>query len=138
MAEAKKPSTKKLVVKKKRETVRERADKSAKKADKAPRIRKLASSAAKPVGKVGGALKKEYTPLKTGNSKVGKVLGRKSRLTPLYFVQAFKELKAVTWPSRKSAAKLTLAVFIFAFGLATIIRLIDLGFDKLFKDVILK
>lgn len=138
MAEKKKPATKKIVVKKRRETVRERADKSAKKAGSTPRIRKFASAGAKPVSKVGHALRKEYTPFKTGNSKVGRALGRKSRLTPMYFILAFRELRQVTWPSRKTALKLTLAVFLFSAGLMFLILGIDRGFDKLFKDVILK
>jgi preprotein translocase SecE subunit len=138
MADDKKPNTKKIVVKKKRETVRERADKSTTKAGKAPRTRKLQTAAMKPVNKVGSVLKKEYTPFKTSNSKAGKFLGRRTSLTPMYFVEAFEELKKVTWPTRKTAAKLTLAVFLFSVTLATLIRAIDYGFDKLFKDVILK
>ena len=138
MADEKKPKTKKIVVKKKRETVRERADKSTTKASKAPRTRKLQTIAMKPVNKVGTVLKKEYTPFKTSDSKTGKFLGRRTSLTPMYFVESFRELKKVTWPTRKTAAKLTMAVFLFSVSLATLVRAIDYGFDRLFKDVILK
>ena len=138
MAEPKKPNTKKLVVKKKRETVRERADKSTKKAGKTPRIRKFATSAGKTSGKVRSALRKQYTPIKTGESKVGSYLGQSRRVTPMYFVDSFRELRKVTWPSRKTVAKLTLAVFLFSFFMATMVKLLDYGFDKLFKNVILK
>lgn len=138
MADVKKPKTRKLVVKKKHETVRERADKSTKKAGQQPRTRKLASAAARQGGKVSSLLRREYTPLKTGESKAGKFLGRRSRMTPMYFVLAFKELKQVTWPTKKTAAKLTAAVFLFSAGLMTLVLAIDKGFDKLFKDVILK
>ena len=138
MAEEKKPKSKKIVVKKKRETVRERADKSTSKSGRAPRTRKLKSAAMRPVNKVSSVLKKEYTPFKTGESKAGKFLGRRSRMTPMYFVESFQELKQVTWPTRKTATKLTLAVFIFSVALATLVQAIDFGFNKLFKDVILK
>lgn len=138
MAEKKPASNKKLVVKKRRETVRERADKSAKKSGSTPRIRKLAVASSKPVSKISSVLKKEYSPLNTGNSKVGKVLGRRSRLTPRYFIDSFKELKQVTWPTKRTTLKLTLAVFLFSFGLMMLVFGLDKGFDKLFKDVILK
>jgi preprotein translocase SecE subunit len=138
VAEPKKPSQKKLVVKKKRETVRERANKSTKKAANTPRIRKIASSANKTRGKVGAVLTKEFTPIKTGESKVGKYLGKKKRVTPMYFVESFKELRKVSWPSRKTVAKLTIAVFLFSFFMATMVKALDYGFDKLFKNVILK
>lgn len=138
MADVKKPSAKKLVVKKKRETVRERADKSTKKANNQPRTRKLASAAVKQGGRVTTALKKEYVPFKTGESKAGKFLGKRSRLTPMYFIDSFKELKKVTWPTKRTAAKLTLAVFLFSFGLSALVKAIDYGFDRLFKEVILK
>jgi preprotein translocase SecE subunit len=138
VAEQKKPSNKKLVVKKKHETVRERADKSTKKAERTPRIRKIATTANKTRGKVHAALNKEYKPIKTGDSKVGSYLGKSKRLTPMYFVESFQELRKVTWPSRKTVAKLTLAVFLFSFFMATLVKVLDYGFDKLFKNVILK
>jgi preprotein translocase SecE subunit len=138
MAEEKKPKSKKIVIKKKRETVRERADKSTTKAAKAPRTRKMKTAAMKPVGRIGRGLKKEVHVFKTGDSKTGKFLGKRTSLTPMYFIEATRELKKVTWPTPKTAAKLTGAVFIFSVALATLVKGIDLAFDKLFKDVILK
>lgn len=138
MPESKKPTTKKLVVKRKRETVRERAEKTTKKASRQPRTRKIASSAVKPVQKVGKALNKEFHPIKQGDSGARKVLTKKAPLMPRYFVNSFRELKLVTWPSRKTAAKLTLAVILFSIFTAALVRAMDYGYDKLFKDVILK
>lgn len=138
MAEQDKPKKKKLVVARKHETVRERADKSTKKSDKTPRTRKLTTTAMKPVTKAGEILTKEYHPIKTGDSKVGKTLGKSRKATPSYFVLSWRELKKVTWPTKGTAAKLTFAVIVFSFVLSATIKLIDLGFDKLFKDVILK
>lgn len=138
MADAEKPKKKKLVIARRRETVRERADKGTKKSDKQPRTKKFATAAARPVTKAGKILTKEYTPLRTGEGKVGSVLGKKRSLAPSYFILSFRELKLVTWPTKKTAAKLTMAVVVFSIFLATLIKLLDLGFDKLFKDVILK
>lgn len=138
VAEKNKIKSKKLVVRKKRETVRERADKSTKNASKTPRTRKLKSAAMRPVGSVRSVLSKEYAPIKTSSSKVGKFLGKRSRITPMYFIEAFAELRQVTWPTKRTAAKLTLAVFLFSVGLASLVKALDYGFDWLFKDVILK
>lgn len=138
MADKPKNNTKKLVVRKKRETVRERADKSSKNASKIPRTRKLKTSAMRPVSKVRSVLSKEYSPIKTTSSKAGKFLGRRSRITPMYFIESFAELKQVTWPTKRTAAKLTLAVFLFSVALASLVKGLDYGFDWLFKDVILK
>lgn len=138
MADGDKSKKRKLVIKRKRETVRERADKSSKKNDKTLRTRKFATSAIKPVTKAGKLLRREYTPIKTGNSKIGKRLGKRGSLAPSYFVLSYRELGKVTWPNRKTAAKLTLAVALFSVFLAVMIMFLDLGFDRLFKDVILK
>lgn len=138
MAETKKPKTKKIVVKKKRETVRERADKTTSRSKKTPRAGKIKTALMKPVRKIVSALKKEYTPIKTSDSKTGTFLGRRGNLTPMYFIVAFRELRKVTWPTKKTAAKLTLAVFIFSVALSTLILGIDQAFDWLFKNVILK
>ena len=138
MADGDKSKKKKLVVVRKRETVRERADKGTRKSDRIPRTKRIASTAIKPVTKARKLLRKEFTPIKTGNSKIGKALGKKRSITPSYFVLSYRELRKVTWPSRKTAAKLTLAVALFSVFLATMVKLLDLGFDKLFKDVILK
>ncbi|HSW66815.1 MAG TPA: preprotein translocase subunit SecE [Bacillota bacterium] len=59
-------------------------------------------------------------------------------LWPTYFRNSFKELRQVTWPSRRESFQLTGAVLVFAsiFGIA--IALVDYGLDKLFKQVLLK
>ena len=139
MADEKKPAkAKKLVVKRKRETVRERAEKSTVKASKQPRTRKIATSAVKPVKKVGSVLVKEYHPIKPGKSKASKALTKRASLMPRYFIESFRELRMVSWPSRKMVAKLTFAVVVFCVFTASVVKAVDYGFDKLFKDVILK
>ncbi len=139
MAEDKKKSTaKKLQVRRKAETVRERSEKVVKKSEKVSRTKKVATKAVKGVGTVRSTLKKEYSPIKTDKNKVGRVLTKSRRFTPGYFINSYRELKKVTWPTRKMAAKLTFAVFAFSVVFASLIRAIDYGFERLFKDVILK
>ena len=54
-----------------------------------------------------------------------------------YFRDARQELKKVTWPSRKEAIKLTIAVLIFTgfFSLMTVI--FDLGLEKVAERLFL-
>lgn len=138
MAEDKKRSPKKLQVRRKAETVRQRSDKSIKKAATVGRTRKAASSAAGSVSKVRSVLKKEYSPIKSDKSKATVFLTKSRRGTPSYFVNSYRELKQVTWPTRRVALKLTFAVFMFSVVFASLIRAIDYGFERLFKDIILK
>ncbi len=136
--EKKKTSSKKLQIKRRAETVRQRSDKITKKAIKGSRTRKVASSAVGTVGKVRAVLKKQYNPIATDKTKAGRFLTKPRRAAPGYFINSYRELKKVTWPTRRTAAKLTFAVFAFSIVFAGIIRGIDFGFEKLFKLVILK
>lgn len=74
---------------------------------------------------------------------VGGKLGRSARLPrPLraiggYFVGSWRELRQVSWPTRRATWGMTLAVILFTLVLATIILLLDIGFEQLFKRIIL-
>ncbi len=57
---------------------------------------------------------------------------------PRYFRNSLKELKYVTWPNWKQSRQLTFAVMIFAIVFGATIALVDLGLDKLFKNILLK
>lgn len=59
-------------------------------------------------------------------------------LAPTYFVNSWREVKQVTWPSRRETWRLTLAVFIFSiiFGLAA--YGVDSVLDFVFKRTVLK
>lgn len=59
-------------------------------------------------------------------------------LIPRYFVNSWREVRQVTWPSRRETWRLTLAVFIFAIVFGALIAGVDKGLDLLFKKVILK
>lgn len=55
-----------------------------------------------------------------------------------YFQQSGNELRKVTWPTRRQAMKLTIAVIVFSIVLSLVIGLIDLGFTKVLQTIILK
>ena len=59
-------------------------------------------------------------------------------LVPIYFVNSWREVRQVTWPTRRETWRLTLAVFIFAVVFGALIAGVDKGLDLLFKKVILK
>lgn len=124
---------------KKSATVREQAKKK-QAADTKPRQRKLRTGVkhvAKPFKAAAKVGKKEYY-LPMPNNKAGKFLNKKRRVTPGYFIQAWRELKLVTWPNRKETTKLTLAVIIFAVVFGVVIALVDYGLDKIFRSLLLK
>jgi preprotein translocase subunit SecE len=59
-------------------------------------------------------------------------------IIPPYFRNSWRELRLVTWPTRKQTRQLTLAVIMFSVVLGSFVALLDLGFGKLFKEVIIK
>lgn len=69
---------------------------------------------------------------------------RKLRATVLrspfrgYFVDSFRELKKVEWPDRKTSWKLTGVVIVFSLVFSVFTALLDLGFEKLAKQIFLK
>lgn len=128
----------KVVTRRKAESVRERAAKVQQKKSSEPRRRKVAAVAAKPAVGLKSVLKKEYHPIKLPDNKAGRVLTKKRSFIPNYFVDSWKELKEVVWPSKKQAFSLTMAVVIFSVTIALVVRLLDYGFEKLFRGVILK
>ncbi len=64
-----------------------------------------------------------------------KVLGW---LVPRYFINSWREVLQVTWPTRRETWRLTLAVFIFAIIFGVLITVADKGIDEIFKKVILR
>ncbi len=57
---------------------------------------------------------------------------------PPYFRNSWRELKLVTWPNRKQSRQLTLAVIMFSVVIGAFVALLDFGFGKLFKEIIIK
>ena len=117
-------------VRKSAPTIRERAEvaKTKAEAQKPKRIRTTLSKAARPLGKV-------KLPQNRATSALKKVLGW---LVPRYFVNAWREVRLVTWPSRKETWRLTGAVFIFAIIFGALVAVVDKGLDEVFKKLVLK
>jgi preprotein translocase SecE subunit len=132
----KKPETKLPRRKKSPVTVREHAAKQTRK--KAPKESKIKSKLHRPLSVLRSTAAKEYNPIPVPDNKAGRILGKRFTLIPKFFKNSWAELKLVTWPSRKEAAKLTSAVFVFAIIFAIFIQLIDMVFNKLFKIILLK
>jgi preprotein translocase SecE subunit len=61
-----------------------------------------------------------------------------SWLMPRYFVNAWREVRLVTWPTRKETWRLTLAVFIFAIIFGALVAGVDKVIDEIFKKVVLR
>lgn len=63
---------------------------------------------------------------------IGRILG-------LRFIRSsWRELKLVTWPTRREGRRLTTAVVLFSVVFGALIAVVDYGLDKLFKQLLLK
>lgn len=82
-------------------------------------------------------LQKSYH-LPLPDSKVGNILSKKVHIFPSFLKNSMIELKQVEWTDRKTTMKLSFAVIVFATVFGAIVALLDIGLDKLFKEVILK
>lgn len=133
MAKIKKP---KLRVKK-QETVRQRAEKQLAKSAQ-PRRKKVATVTKKPIKGAFKILTKEFHPIKISKGKHAELLTSKVTFMPSFFKESFSELKLVKWPTFRQAMSLTFAVIAFSVVIALFVQLLGYGFDKLFKEVILK
>lgn len=135
MADKKKQSKKTM-------TVRQRSEQQP--VEKRRIIRKTAGKAATPFRLVGRGIAKVFRPLrfllwpfKTRPVRfIGRVLAAIFFLR--YFRNAWKEVRQVTWPTRKETWQLTFAVFVFAVVFGIMITATDYGLDKLVRKIILK
>ena len=92
-------------------------------------VRKFAKS-------IGNKLSVLLKPFKTKPFRfIGRFLNKV--LFIQYFRDSYKELRLVTWPSRKQTIQLTFAVFIFAMSLGIAIAALDFGLNKLFELILL-
>ena len=92
--------------------------------------------AAKPA-KEKSVLKKRVNV--SGSGKLGRQVRAPKWLRAIggYFAGSWRELRQVSWPTRKATWGMTLAVLLFTLVLAVIILLLDVGFEQLFKRIIL-
>ncbi len=132
MAEEK--SQKRLI---KPESMREKATKAESRSAKPRRLHTTARVVQKPFTAARRIGKKQYFVIKPVDAGFKGFLTKPRRWTPGYFRSAFKELRMVTWPDRKTTWKLVGSVFVFSivFGLA--IAVVDYGLDKLFRKAFL-
>ncbi|HSW37169.1 MAG TPA: preprotein translocase subunit SecE [Candidatus Saccharimonadales bacterium] len=118
------------------ETLRERSEKAQAEAIKPARQSVVKSSARKvsrPFKAAGGLF--AYQPFKL----IGKILRFVGLVIfPRYFRNSWRELRLVSWPSRRESRDLTFAVLIFAVVFGALITLVDYGLDKVFKHVLIK
>ena len=129
MAEAAKP--KRRIVKK-AETIREKTEKlSQPKPQKKNGILRLTLRyISAPFRWVGRQL------AKLGRFKLLRIVGK--ILWPAYFRNSWKELRQVTWPTRRETWQLTLAVIIFSIIFGVLVAIVDFGLDRAFKQLIIK
>ncbi|MGA3150174.1 MAG: preprotein translocase subunit SecE [Candidatus Saccharimonadales bacterium] len=119
-------------------TIRERveiAQAEAEKKSRPGRVKPLLTKAKAPLKKIKPPSVKLPGPIALVVAKIGRVL---RWLAPRYFVNAWREVRQVTWPSRRETWRLTGAVFIFAIVFGALVYGVDTGLDALFKKVILK
>lgn len=96
----------------------------------------VASSAYKILKMVGKKFAFILKPFKTRPFRfIGRVLSKIFFIQ--YFKDSYKELRLVTWPSRKQTLQLTFAVFVFALSLGIAIAALDFGLNKLFELILL-
>jgi preprotein translocase SecE subunit len=130
--EQKKSTSKRLV--RNPETFRERALKAAKEGDRPRKRSRVRGAFAK-------VLRPIFRPLGRLLSRIGKtppmrLLGR--ILFPRYIRGSVNELRQVEWPSKRESRDLTFAVLVFAVTFGLFVFVVDLGLDKLFKQVLIR
>lgn len=121
-------------------TVREKIASESQRSEGEPKKR-LRSAAAKPLlifkplVLLWQLIKRVLRPLAPIGRPIAKVL---RWIAPTYFLNSWRELRQVTWPNRRETWRLTAAVFVFAIVFGAAIAVVDLGLDKLFKEVVLR
>lgn len=138
MAEKQAAKTKRRV--KNPETFREKAIKANEASDKPKRATKLRHAG-------GRAVRPLTSPVRNGAAKLRRFKPLKPVfalfrligliLAPPYVRNSWRELRQVTWPTRRQARQLTGAVLIFAAIFGAVIALVDYGLDKVFKSLLL-
>lgn len=118
------------------ETVRERNEKAtlktksdAGKVKKQP-VRRMVRVVASPLGYVAKPFR--VRPVRFVFRWIGRII------FPRYFRNSFRELRQVTWPSRRETWKLTFAVLIFAVVFGFLVSATDYGLDKVIRRIVLR
>lgn len=95
------------------------------------RLRKVGSG-------ITGFFRKLTAPVR--NTRIWKFLRRTILRSPFrgYFINSWRELRNVSWPDRKTSWKLTFTVVMFSVIFAVVTTGLDLGFERLAKEIFLK
>jgi preprotein translocase SecE subunit len=137
VAEAKKRQIRKPRVRK-APTLREQAEIARSKTEKDQKAGKIRRASSK----LSGSLRKTRitrNPLIKLIARVGRAIKKVLRwITPNYFINSWREVRQVTWPSRRETWRLTVAVFIFAVIFGALVAGVDKVLDVIFKKIVLK
>jgi len=106
--------------------------------DKYAATKKIRGRIFKPLSVLNQLAKKEFNLVPMPKNKVGRILGKRVHIMPKFIRESWAELKLVTWSSRREAARLTMAVIIFAAIFAIFVQVLGILFDKLVKIFLLK
>ena len=71
------------------------------------------------------------------DNRVGRFANKRRRIFPRFLIEAFRELRLVDWPDRRTTVRLTTAVFMFALIFGLVISIVDFGLDKVFRKLFL-
>lgn len=123
---------------KKSESLRDRAAKASQVKTPKRRVRKAASAAGRPIGKLVTASRREYHLITPREKGVAGFLTKPRKVFPRYFINSWRELRQVSWPNRRTTWKLVFAVFAFATVFGVAIALVDYGLESVFKRIILR
>ena len=69
--------------------------------------------------------------------KIAKQKNKKPRRSPIKFFKAiWREVKKVTWPTRKELFSYTGAILVFVIAIGVVLTLVDLGLGEVLKLLI--
>lgn len=122
---------------KKKRTLRQQIDKSPD-SKKPRRLKGVSKKVGKPLKKVVSRGKREFHPVKFPDGKAGRLLNKRVRFMPKFLAEAWQEIRQVTWPTPRETLRLSVAVFIFAVILTAVVAVLDLGLDKIFRELIIQ
>ncbi len=118
-------------------TMREKAEKSKAKAGKPSKLRRIRVVGV-PIKAAAAIGMKEYHPIKLPNNRFGRFMRKRVRFMPRYFIEAWRELRQVNWPSNRQTMRLVVAVFLFATIFGGLVGVTDHFLETLFRRTILK
>ncbi len=121
----------------KSESMRDKTSKAVSRSAKPRRLQSTARAVRRPFVAANRIAKKEYYVVKPREQGFKGFLTKPRRWTPGYFRSAFKELRIVTWPDRRTTWKLVTSVFLFSIIFGLSIAIVDYGLDKLFRKAFL-